>query len=115
MHPGRPPQMTAANTPHVFVSYSHESEAHKRWVRSLAEDLTKKGVKTTLDQWNLRVGDDIGKFMESSIETATHIVLVCTEASSRMANDREGGVGYEQAVFVGELLMSRVQLNSRFL
>jgi hypothetical protein len=80
----------------------------------LAEDLTKNGVQTTLDQWHLHVGDDIGAFMEQSVRHATHIVLVCTETFANKANDRKGGVGYEQAVFVGELLMNR-ELGSRFL
>ena len=106
--------MTTSHQPHVFLSYSHESDAHRQWVRHLAEDLTKNGVETTLDQWHLHVGDDIGAFMEQSLKKATHIVLVCTEMFAQKANDRSGGVGYEQAVFVGELLMSR-ELGSRFL
>ena len=81
----------------MFVSYSHDSEDHKSWVHHLAEDLTNNGVKTTLDQWNFQVGDDIGEFMEKSLATATYVVLVCTEPFARKANDREGGVGYEQA------------------
>lgn len=106
--------MTKSDLPHVFLSYSHESDAHRHWVRRLAEDLTKNGVETTLDQWHLHVGDDIGAFMEQSLKKATYIVLVCTEMFAQKANDRSGGVGYEQAVFVGELLMSR-ELSSRFL
>jgi hypothetical protein len=100
--------------PHVFLSYSHESEAHKQWVRRLAEDLTKKGLRTTLDQWDLQLGDDIGAFMEQSFKDAKYIVLICTEIFAEKANKRKGGVGYEQAVFVGEMLMSR-ELGSRFL
>lgn len=106
--------MTTLGRPHVFLSYSHESDAHGHWVRRLAEDLTKNGVETTLDQWHLHVGDDIGAFMEQSLKRATYIVLVCTELFAQKANDRRAGVGYEQAVFVGELLMSR-ELSSRFL
>jgi hypothetical protein len=106
--------MTKSDVPRVFLSYSHESDAHSNWVRRLAEDLTKNGVETTLDQWDLHVGDDIGAFMEQSLRKATYIVLVCTEMFAQKANDRSGGVGYEQAVFVGELLMSR-ELGSRFL
>ena len=104
----------AKKPPSVFVSYSHDSEDHKSWVHHLAEDLTNNGVKTTLDQWNFQVGDDIGEFMEKSLATATYVVLVCTEPFARKANDREGGVGYEQAVLVGELLTNR-SLGSRFL
>jgi hypothetical protein len=106
--------MTTPGRPQVFLSYSHESDAHSHWVRRLAEDLTRNGVETILDQWHLHVGDDIGAFMEQSLERAAYIVLVCTEPFAQKANDRRGGVGYEQAVFVGELLMSR-ELRSRFL
>ena len=38
--------------PSVFLSYSHDSVAHKAWVRKLAEDLRGQGVDATLDQWN---------------------------------------------------------------
>jgi TIR domain len=106
--------MTKSHAPHVFLSYSHDSDAHRHWVRHLAEDLTKNGIETTLDQWHLHVGHDIGAFMEQSLKNATYIVLVCTEVFAQKANDRSGGVGYEQAVFIGELLMSR-ELSSRFL
>src|SRR5690349_1343244 len=106
--------MTTPGRPQVFLSYSHESDAHRHWVRRLAEDLTRNGVETILDQWHLHVGDDIGAFMEQSLKRAEYIVLVCTEPFARKANDRKGGVGYEQAVFVGELLMNR-EPGSRFL
>jgi hypothetical protein len=106
--------MTGPEEPLVYLSYSHESDVHKQWVRHLAGDLVKNGVKTTLDQWHLHVGDDIGVFMEQSVKNSTYILLVCTEVFAEKANDRKGGVGYEQAVFVGALLMSR-ELGSRFL
>src|SRR5215469_2230147 len=100
-------------SPDVFLSYSHDSDAHKNWVRHLADDLVKRGVKTRFDQWDLLLGDDIGKFMEQSLN-AKYVVLVCTELFSQRANNRIGGVGYEQAVFIGELLV-RQELESRFL
>lgn len=106
--------MTIDYPPRVFLSYSHESDSHQHWVRRLAEDLMKNGVETTLDQWHLHIGDDIGAFMEQSLTKATYIVLVCTETFAQKANNRSNGVGYEQAVFVGELLTNR-ELNPRFL
>ena len=54
----------AKKPPSVFESYPHDSEDHKSWEDYIAEDLTNNGVKTTLDQWNLQVGDDIGEFMK---------------------------------------------------
>ena len=99
--------MAESEEPLVYLSYSHESHVHKQWVRRLAGDLIKNGIRTTLDQWHLHVGDDIGVFMEQSVKNATYIVLVCTEIFAEKANDRKAGVGYEQAVFVGELLNER--------
>ena len=46
----------AGVTPRVFLSYSHDSEVHRAWVRLLAERLLKGGVEVTLDQWDLRPG-----------------------------------------------------------
>ena len=46
----------AGVTPRVFLSYSHDCEAHKAWVRRLAERLQEGGVEVTLDQWDLQIG-----------------------------------------------------------
>ena len=46
------PKRLAMTNPSVFLSYSHDSVAHKAWVRKLAEDLRGQGVDATLDQWN---------------------------------------------------------------
>lgn len=105
--------MDSSSNPSVFISYTHESKAHMDWVRRLAEDLTKNGVKTLLDQWHLHAGDDIGHFMEQSLRDTTNAVLVCTAMYAEKANSREGGVGYEQACFVGNLLTSQ-KVNSKF-
>lgn len=106
--------MNHSESPTVFISYAHESESHKDWVRRLAGDLVKNGVRTILDQWELRIGDDLGAFMERSISKAKYVVIVCTERFAQKANDRIAGVGYEQAMFIGELLADQ-DSPSRFL
>jgi TIR domain len=100
--------------PIAFISYARESELHTDWVRHLAESLSKNGVKVILDQWDLQPGDDVGKFMEQSLDCAKYIILVCTESFADKANDRRGGVGYEQAVFVGQILTTG-ETNAHFL
>lgn len=37
-------------TPNVFISYSHDDDAHKDWVYKLACKLVENGVDTLLDQ-----------------------------------------------------------------
>ena len=48
-----PVQKETDGIPTAFISYSWESEAHKAWVRQLAEKLRSQGVKVILDQWEL--------------------------------------------------------------
>ena len=87
-----------------FITYAHESDIHKAWVRRLAEDLTSGGVEVILDQWHLDIGDDLAVFMENSIDQASDIVLICTPEYGKKASARVGGVGYEQEVLIGDLI-----------
>jgi hypothetical protein len=90
--------------PRVFVSYSHDTPAHKQWVGELASKLVKKGVDVILDQWDLGLGDDVPKFMEKSVGEADRVLMICTESYVRKADGGRGGVGYEAMVVTGELV-----------
>lgn len=91
----------------VFISYSWDSPEHKTWVRRFANDLQKNGVNVWLDQFEIRLGDDVTKFMERAVTEADYVLLVCTENFGQKANERQGGVGYEQAIVTSEILNSR--------
>lgn len=90
--------------PAVFISYSHDSSAHKIWVSELAGRLMENGVDVILDQWDLEPGDDVPKFMEQSVRRANKVLMICTEAYVRKADDGKGGVGYESMIVTGELV-----------
>src|SRR5439155_5761206 len=90
--------------PLVFISYSHDSHAHKKWVGELASKLVEKGVDVILDQWDLGLGDDAPKFMEKSVTEADRVLMICTETYVRKADDGKGGVGYEAMIVTGELV-----------
>lgn len=47
------------SAPKVFVSYSHDTPAHKQWVAELSARLRHEGIDVVLDQWDLSLGDDI--------------------------------------------------------
>ncbi|MFM9103985.1 MAG: toll/interleukin-1 receptor domain-containing protein [Cyanobium sp.] len=79
--------------PSVFLSYSHDSGAHKAWVRKLAEDLRHGGVDAKLDQWDLKAGADVVAFMEAGIRRADRVLLVCTRKYVSKEDQRKGGVG----------------------
>jgi hypothetical protein len=93
--------------PTVFISYSWDSPQHKGWVRQFAGDLRAQGIDAWLDQWEVQLGDDVTAFMEQRVSEADYVLLVCTENFARKANERHGGVGYEQAVVTAEILNSR--------
>lgn len=93
-----------ARPPRVFISYSHDTPAHKQWVGELAGKLVKKGVDVILDQWDLGLGDDVPKFMEKSVSEADRVLMICTETYVRKADDGKGGVGYEAMIVTGELV-----------
>jgi TIR domain/SLOG cluster4 family len=93
--------------PTAFISYSWDSEEHKKWVRKLASDLRANGIDPWLDQWEVHLGDSVTEFMQRCVSTADYVLLVCTETFGKKANSLSGGVGYEQAIVTADLLNSQ--------
>ena len=96
--------MEPSKPPRVFISYSWESEDHKRWVRYLGERLCHAGIEARLDQWFVQPGDSFTAFMEQEVEAADFILVVCTPSYAHKSNKRQGGVGYEQQIVSGRLM-----------
>ena len=93
-----------AEHPKVFISYSHDSSEHRRWVSELGAKLVQNGVDVVLDQWDLTLGDDFTRFMEVGVRDFDRVLVICTDNYVRKANDREGGVGYEAQIVTAELV-----------
>lgn len=92
-------------SPKVFISYSHDSDEHKKWVLKLATDLRQHmGVDVSLDQWDLRVGGDLSLFMEQGLSDASLVLCVCSEEYVRKANAGICGTGYERMILVQSML-----------
>ncbi|WP_116425883.1 toll/interleukin-1 receptor domain-containing protein [Pseudomonas citronellolis] len=89
--------------PKVFISYSWESDAHKDWVRALAERLTINGVNVRLDQWHIAPGQSLTQFMESEAHSCDFALIICTKDYSKKSLERAGGVGYEQQIITGQI------------
>jgi hypothetical protein len=98
------PGSAETKVPRVFISYSHDTVAHKQWVAELGSELMKKGVDVILDQWEIGPGDDVPKFMEKAISSADCVLMICSEAYVLKADDGKGGVGYEAMIVTGELV-----------
>lgn len=92
------------STPKVFISYSHDSIEHKKWVLELATRLRNNGVDAIIDQWELRPGDDLPHFMETHLSSADYVVMICTDKYVKKANAGAGGVGYEKMIVTADLL-----------
>lgn len=107
MIPGAP---RSTSIPKAFISYSHDSQEHKKWVLDLATRLRNSGVDAILDQWDLGPGDDIPHFMEQHLAAADRVLMVCTERYVEKANAGSGGVGYERMIVTAEL-MRRIDSN----
>jgi hypothetical protein len=90
--------------PKVFISYSHDTIDHKKWVLELAIRMRNNGIDAILDQWELNPGDDLPHFMETHLSDSDKIVMVCTEKYVEKANLGKGGVGYEKMIITAHLL-----------
>ena len=92
-----------AEHPKVFISYSHDSPEHRRWVSELGAKLRHNGIDAILDQWDLGLGDDMTLFMEQGIRDSDRVLVICTDRYVRKANAGEGGVGYERMIVTAQV------------
>ena len=92
-----------AEHPKVFISYSHDSPEHRRWVSELGAKLRHNGIDAILDQWDLGPGDDVTQFMERGIIDSDRVLVICTDSYVSKANAGEGGVGYERMIVTAQL------------
>lgn len=93
-------------SPIVFISYSHDTDDHKTWVRRLATDLRSNSVDAILDEWRLSPGQDVAAFMQRGITESDRVLLVCTDEYVQRTETGTGGVGYERLVVTGELVQN---------
>jgi len=90
--------------PKVFISYSHDSIEHKKWVLDLGTRLMHNSIDVILDQWELKPGDDLTYFMENSLREASKVLMICTKNYVKKANVGMGGVGYEKMIITSDYL-----------
>ena len=88
----------------VAISYSHDSEEHKKWVKKLADDLENNGIKVLLDQNDVTLGDDYPAFMEKSISNAQRVLCILTPNYNNKT-DKKGGVGTEHRLMRNEIVL----------
>ena len=62
--------------PKVFISYSHDNEPYKEWVRNFSNKLIENGVEVTLDQYDLLLADSNTLFMEKGISDNDFVIFL---------------------------------------
>lgn len=88
----------------VFMSYSWDSEEHKKWVLEFATRLRADGVDAIVDQLHLELGARSPEFMERAIKESDRVLVICTEKYKMRFDNRDGGVGYEGHIITGEIV-----------
>lgn len=91
----------------VFLSYSWESDEHKKLVGSIADMLADDGIDVTLDQWDLNPGDELAFYMEEAIANSDYVLIVCSEGYKVKADSRTGGSGYEAKLIASKIAMDQ--------
>ena len=108
------------DTMSVFISYSHDSDAHRERVLSLSERLRADGVATTLDRYvNGSPPEGWPRWMLNGLDAATHVLCVCTETYYRRFRGQEvpgkgKGVDWEGALITQALYDAR-SVSSQFI
>jgi len=97
----------------VFISYSHDSDAHREEVLSLSERLREDGIETLLDQYvNGTPEQGWPRWMLDQLDAADSVLVVCTETYYRRFRGHEEpgkgkGVDWEGALITQELYDNR--------
>src|SRR5438874_7796198 len=102
----------------VFISYSHDSDAHRKRVLGLSERLRKDGIPTILDRYVKTGSPPEGwpRWMLNGLDSATHVLCVCTDTYYRRFRGQEvpgkgKGVDWEGALVTQALYDSRSRTN----
>lgn len=82
-------------TSSVFISYSHDSDAHRHRVLALSDWLNKKGLDCDIDQYvDGSPPEGWPLWMEHRLEQADHVLVVCTQTYlARVKRTEKRGVG----------------------
>ena len=97
----------------VFISYSHDSDAHRERVLGLSERLRADGIETILDQYvNGSPQQGWPRWMLDQLDAADSVLVVCTETYYRRFRGHEEpgkgkGVDWEGALITQEIYQAR--------
>lgn len=87
----------------IFISYSHDNNEHKQWVKRLAEKLLKLGVEVISDIWDVTPGCSLTTFMSNGLRDSSRVICICSELYVEKAEKNvPGGVNFEINIIADE-------------
>lgn len=111
--------LSAAKTPRVFISYTHDTPQHASNVLELADRLRSEGVDAVIDRYEEAPSEGWPRWMVNEISKADFTLVVCTETYKRRfeGNEKQGrGLGgtWEGAVLTQQLYENQAK-NIKFI
>ncbi|WML89936.1 toll/interleukin-1 receptor domain-containing protein [Thiothrix lacustris] len=103
----------------VFISYSHDSDAHRERVRKLSDRLRTEGIDCDIDQYDPTPNEGWPLWMLKHIQDANYVLLICTETYQKRVEQREEpgkglGVRWEGMLLLNQLYRNQ-SLNTKFI
>jgi hypothetical protein len=91
--------------PKVFISYSWTSEQYSQRVLLFVQGLRRDGIEVVFDQFDLAVGADRFRFMQTSVNDpdVTKVIALCDRRYKERSDQRQGGVGIENTIITPEV------------
>ena len=103
----------------VFISYSHDSDAHRERVLDLSDRLRTDGIDCDIDQYNPAPEQGWPRWMMQGIQQADYVLLVCTETyRKRLELEEEQGKGLGvkwEGSLIFNILYRNETFNSKFI
>jgi len=102
----------------TFISYSHDSQEHKRAVLAFAYQLREQGIDCNIDQYE--ESPDVGwiTWMEDQIANSDYVLVVCSRGYAEKFNDRttESGKGVKwEGAIITQALYDSAGKNRKFI
>lgn len=95
-------------TPRVFISYSHDSEAHDEAVLRLAQKLRTGGIDAQLDRFVPSPEEGWPRWMMAEVDGADLVILVCTSTFRRRFEGQEAPESGRGVTFEGMLAIQHL-------
>lgn len=107
--------MAKIEKPRVFISYCWSNQKYIDRVVEFAMRLRGDGVDVVLDQFHMKLGNDMNNFMEKCVNdsTITNVLILLSPDYKKKADSRTGGAGKETQIISGEVY-SNVE-NTKFI